>query len=67
MENNSEAQVLPQHQAISDVDVWKKCIEDGALQECYGMDKACETVERRYNKVSWSPDYTQSLTLIRLS
>merc|ERR1711935_449523 len=45
-----EAHVLPEHQAVSDVDVWKKCIEDGALQECYGMDKACETVERRYNK-----------------
>merc|ERR1711935_1023066 len=42
-----EAHVLPEHQAVSDVDVWKKCIEDGALQECYGMDKACETVERR--------------------
>ena len=35
-----------------DVDIWGKCIESGELAQCGGMDRACETVERRWNKVS---------------
>ena len=46
-----ETGVLPEHTIFGTFDIWDKCIKEGALQECYGMDKACETVERRWNGV----------------
>lgn len=34
----------------ADADPWMNCMMTGTLVECTGMDRACETIERRLDE-----------------